>query len=267
MNSLIATWLDLSLFDRVTNVILLILFVTFLGYASIKFLKALRNHGVKPELRRTDKGWKIGLADTKTPSLPENPLVVHRIPFTQHSVFFTLKKMIERGIDLTGSDISPEKEKLSKVFLEDCLSTVFYDRLQAWVQALEEKAETPGDCEECMTEIYTISDKIYSWIEEYNQKARAIDIVLPDGNFLRGIPEIFIEKFDMWHEIHIETIIARIRQVLYSDFYVTWQLKLILILDHLDTVFILTEYDAKKTLSSLNGDLEDKILELKRKNR
>jgi hypothetical protein len=48
---------------------------------------------------------------------------------------------------------------------------------------------------------------------------------------------------------------------LFNAFYATWQLKLIVILDHIDTAFYLTVKDAEKTIVSINGKVDKEIKE------
>lgn len=267
------TWLKLSTSDRILNILLLIAFATFLGYGLVKLLKALKRQGIAPAFEKTKGGFKVEVAPEAplfSPSLGPgeksnaalyNPPAPKKVPFNQHTVFFTLKKFMERGVEFETAGMNPNKAKITAVFLEECMSKTFYERLRDWVCKLEEMGEDdrPSASQYCIEEIYTISDKIYQWIDEYNQRARGLRIDLPDGRSISGVPEVFLRKFDSWHEVHVETILYKIRQILYSEFYLTWQLKLILILDHLDTVFMLTEYDARKTIADLNGDLDREI--------
>lgn len=178
------------------------------------------------------------------------------IPFSQHEVFVNLLKYIERGIHFNfEKDMNPLKIVIAKSFLEDCKVKVFYDNLRAFVVAIELlKTE-----EEKINMLSTIINRIYDWIEEYNKKAEDIRIDLPDGTCIYGIPSVFIKKFDDWHSQHVDATVLKIKQTFYSSFYTSWQLKLIMILDHIDTAFLLTVKDAEKTLLSLNGDLEEEI--------
>jgi hypothetical protein len=268
MSEWMVAWLGLGLFDKIVNVAIFVFILSFAGFGLVRLLRSLRFQKTSPIIEKTEKGWKLKLGATED-SKSEEPVEeieeaelepLYRIPFTQHTVFFTLKKMMERGVEFEKGSANPNKIRITEVFLEDCLSFVFYTRLKDWVQRLEEMSLGPSrDVDYCLEELYTVSDKIYKWIDEYNQKARELRIDLPDGRYISGVPENFIRKFDTWHEVHIETILSKIRQILYSEFYGTWQLKLILILDHLDTVFLLTEYDARKALAGLNGDLDKEI--------
>jgi hypothetical protein len=53
----------------------------------------------------------------------------------------------------------------------------------------------------------------------------------------------------------------KIKDVLFNAFYATWQLKLIVILDHIDTAFYLTVKDAEKTINTINGKVDKEIEE------
>ena len=53
----------------------------------------------------------------------------------------------------------------------------------------------------------------------------------------------------------------KIKSVLYSSFYRTWQLKLIMILDVMDTVFSLVTHELVKAINTLDGEVDKQIEE------
>lgn len=182
----------------------------------------------------------------------------HRIPLTEHAVFFNLKKNIEAGINFDYGIDNPAirlKQEIASLFLEKCKLPIFYNRLKEYVAQFE-KYENEG---ECLALLYTIITKLYEWIDEYSNKALDYKVELSDGRTFYGIPKVFINKFNEWHEPHIQIVVHKIKDVLYNEFYNSWQLKLIVILDHIDTAFYLTIQDAEKSISTLNGELEKEL--------
>lgn len=178
-------------------------------------------------------------------------------PISQHQIFLTLKDAIERNLCIDSdleSSCSDEKLMIHEVFIRECKCQVFYDELKKFIDEIQISRD-PNNF------LYSITDKIYEWIQEYNDKARGIKIIFNSGKIIYGVPEIYIRKFDQWHDAHIGAVLQKIRGVLHSDFYKSWKLRLFVILEHLDMAFILTFQDAEKTLGELNGELDRAITE------
>lgn len=180
-----------------------------------------------------------------------------RIPLSQHSVFNLLKNYIERGVDLSKDvtkSCSVEKLKVNRVFL-DIKFHVVYEGLKSWVEAME-RFNDESDPEDIRKELFGVIDRIYGWIDAYNHKAKITPIYFTGNKYLDGVPDLYISKFDEWHKSHIDTILSQINQVIYGDFYPSWRLRVIIILEHLETSLKMTKGDAERTLSGLNGELE-----------
>lgn len=287
------TWLTMGLLDKTINIVLFGVILYLAGFGIIQFLKAIRKQKGKAEMSLGKDGLKVSINDENSKKMQEvdieelttastsSPSInrifdrldkledsisysaLYRIPFTDHPVFHTLKRFMNRGFEFGSAEDQQEKLYITHIFLEECMSVVFYEKLLTWIQSIEDARATGKNGLEredhCMRLTRGITDDIYLWIVEYNEKAKSIKIELPGGQTIYGIPEVFINKFDMWHQVHIETVIEKIRDVVYSDFYKTWQLKLLMILDHLDSVFLMTYQDARRTIAGLNGELEQEI--------
>lgn len=183
----------------------------------------------------------------------------HLIPLTNHSVFFNLTKNFSGGISLEckgDSESIKNKVIVAKTFLEQCKLPIFHDRLKEFVDGFNNLSDG-----EAIIRLNTILDNIYKWIDEYSEKAEKVLVEFPDGRTIRGIPRTFIDKFNEWHDPHVKIVVYKIKDVLYSAFYNSWQLKLIVILDHIDTAFYLTIKDIETTIDSINGAVDKEIKE------
>jgi len=182
----------------------------------------------------------------------------HSIPMSEHLVFFNLKRLIEGGVPLQLSNdnhVIRAKQEIAKIFIEECKLPVFYTRLKEFIHSFD----VIKDDSERLSHLYSIITYLYSWIEEYSIKAATCKVSLSDGRSFYGIPDSFIDKFNEWHNPHVDIVVKKIKDVLYSEFYGTWRLKLIVILDHIDTAFYLTVQDAEKTIETINGKVEKQI--------
>ena len=160
---------------------------------------------------------------------------------------------IDRGIDLNAIDISEEKKAIVKAFLEKCKMPVFRDRMREYVLDNEPKTES-----ERMAALYDLPNKVLAWIDEYELKAKELKVILPNG-YIFGCTDVFIEKFNDWHKSHVNITYDRITSIIQSSFYQTWHIRIILILDLLDTMFSITIDDAIRTAVMLNGEMEAEI--------
>ncbi len=185
----------------------------------------------------------------------------NKVPLTEHSVFFNLLKNINGGVSLEVDDSIDEHIKLkieiAKIYLEQCKMPVFYERMKEWVEGFDDIDTNT----EALHRLYKIQGLIYEWVEEYSKKAETLFVVLDDGRSFKGLPLSFVEAFNEWHDPHVAIVMHKIKDVLFNAFYATWQLKLIVILDHIDTAFYLTVKDAEKTIVSINGKVDKEIKE------
>jgi len=178
------------------------------------------------------------------------------IPLAQHEVFVNISAMIEPGIMFKDMIMSPEKKIVIKTFIEECWVPLFRDKIKGFVDLL-----TSCSAEDCMRTLYTLPEKIYEGIEECYHSAKEVRISLPNGRFIIGVPPVFIERFKEWSKSHTYLLVKKVKGTIYSSFYRTWQMRMIVILDLFDTYFALTKEDLEATVVSLNGEMEKAIKE------
>lgn len=177
-----------------------------------------------------------------------------RIPLIQHSIFFNLKEgMYGKNIALPFDEndkIAEIKVTIATAFLK-CKMKVFYEKLKDFVTSIRETSDNP---KKAMEILHTFVDNLIFWIDLYNKQAKTLTIELPNGLVVKGVPDIFIQEFNKWHDVHVSTVLRKTKEILYNDFYPSWELKTIVILDVLDIAFSQTLIDAQQTLLSLNGE-------------
>lgn len=179
------------------------------------------------------------------------------IPITQHIVFSNLKIVMERGVDF------PDKEddhyrlrvQVAEAFIKHCRTPVLYDHLKKFIDGVY----ILNSDQEKMAYLFNFSDCITEAITEYSLKAHTYELKFEDGTCVMGIPDCFIEKFSEWSRDHVDIAIAKIKQILYSSFYRTWQIKLIASLEIMDMLFTITTNDIQLTVDSLNGEVAKEI--------
>lgn len=268
-------WLSKTFPDKAIDLLLLVVFVYTIGYAVVIFIRTLRkyktNVSVSKEGISIEKEEKPQLEEDcdKYDELQEKVKCLERelerhtvqkklIPLNQHSVFITLQSLMERGVLISNSEnVSREKLRLNNEFLNIKFTTI-YESTKEWIDNIL-RYRKEGLEDELQKELYGIIERIYQNITTYNSKALTKKIYFDDGRYLLGVPELYIKKFDEWHNSHVGMIIEKYRQVLYSDFYPTWEFKTIVILDHLETSINLIKIDAERTLNSMNGELDEEI--------
>jgi len=74
---------------------------------------------------------------------------------------------------------------------------------------------------------------------------------------LTGIPKLFIDKFDEWHNPHTEIVTKAIENTCNSTYFYTNTERMAIILDNCIVAFHDTIMDSELTLSSLNGKLTE----------
>jgi len=178
------------------------------------------------------------------------------IPFNQHGVFLNLNIIIERGLTfpIIHDKNYTRKTYIAKMFVEKCRYPVFYKNLLEWVDNIE--AEESENAK--MDVLFTLPTLFYSTLEETVHKAKELELMF-DNICVVGIPECFINKYGDWNRTHLSTTIDKLKIILYSSFYKTWQLKLILCLDTLDMIFSLVQSELVSTIDSLNGEVDKEI--------
>jgi hypothetical protein len=183
---------------------------------------------------------------------------VNLIPLTNHSVFMTLQDIIERGIELSEDvdGFCAEKCEINKLFLQKCKAPTLNEGLTQWVKELLLHS---GNEEELTKVLFSVVKRLYSWINIYTFKATELIIEFANGDIIKGVPDSYMVKFDEWHTPRIKMLTDKIPKILISEFYHSWQMKSIAILELFDVVLILMKFEAERTLNSINGELDREI--------
>jgi hypothetical protein len=176
------------------------------------------------------------------------------LPLSKHEVFTNMQSYIERGIDLSVFKGSEEKKIITKAFFERCEIPVFRERLKDFVTSIEETSE-----DNKLTTLYTLPELLYQWVDECEQKALSIKIDFNDGSCIYGIPKVFLDRFGKINRDHIQLTYDKIKSIMFSSFYRTWQIRTIVILELFDVMFSIKRDDVQKTMLSLNGELDSEI--------
>jgi hypothetical protein len=77
---------------------------------------------------------------------------------------------------------------------------------------------------------------------------------------LKGIPQMFIDKFQVYHQPQILILVDQINDIVTDVFHPSWQSKLIAILDVFESIYRCNFIGLNNTIRDLNGEL-DKFLE------
>ncbi len=179
-------------------------------------------------------------------------------PFTQHRFFRTMDEaMAGRVVQLKSrhpqSQYAYLKNKAFAHFLFSCKSKVFRDMIADYV---DDVLDSHGD----FTVLSSIKKRTERSIKQYEDIASTSHVKVADGEFLLRIPELMLIKFNEWHQPHINLVTTRLSDILDSQFYSSWQLKLIAILDTFEIIFKITFDYAEYSLMDLNGDLDAALI-------
>lgn len=285
----IKIWLNITVADKILLMALTVMFL-FLNFMCINwFIKIspkikeklkltlkmpflsyeLENKGqekevTKQETKETTSTVTVNVNNAEIVQEPKDVIISKHsplIPLVNHSFFFNLNNKMHTSMGCLNFDIDFDKEActdeafnnkmfITQFFLQKCKVKVFHDRLRSYVDKL---VNTNG------IDIMNFMNEIYLCIDEYESLARQHKIELPNKRIIYGVPENFILKFNEWHQPHVELLAAKVKDIIYNNFYQTWEIKVIVILEILDMSFELTYQDAKMTLLSINGEVEREI--------
>lgn len=180
------------------------------------------------------------------------------IPITSHS-FFTSMLKAEQGrvVQLKTKnfkhcpeDIMAMKNATFTHLLFKVHAPIIREMVEEYVK---ECIRTHGD----RGILASIDRRVVTAISRYEADSRKTHVDVGDGKFILGIPDIMIATFNKWHQPHIDILLARVENILISQFYPTWQLKLISILGVFETVYAVTFEYAEYGLMELNGELDE----------
>jgi len=179
------------------------------------------------------------------------------MPLDQHVIFINLKTVMERGLDFpivsdsTGFSI---KAYVTKVFIEKCRTPAFYNSLKSFLDRIN---AIEGE-QNKLAFLFSFPDTIYHTREEYTKIAKNFEYTIRNV-CVSGIPFSLVERYKEWNEKHLDIAIQKMKQAIYSSFYKTWQMKIIMCFEILDTVFLLLGSELENTINSLNGEIDDEI--------
>lgn len=172
-------------------------------------------------------------------------------PSLLHHRFFKLMARAETPhFFRSGEDGA--KDRINEAFLALKFRT-FRRGIKEFVKTLE---ESDG------ARIGTLAEQIVALVKEYEREATRLEIELPGGEVLCGVPRCYLAKFGRWHAPHESMAIDNINDVLADRLFPCWQARCSSALDYLHMAFQLTVEDGQKTLPQLNGDLDREILEM-----
>ena len=192
----------------------------------------------------------------KIRDISEENLRKEIIPIEQHEIFTNLKKVMEQGLSFPFLQDDDYKRKvyLARVFIEECRSPAFFKYMKEIVDTVDTKISE----EDKMSVLFTLPDMVYKAIDEYMSNAVRKELVF-NNICIIGIPTCFLKRYKEWNAPHVELAISKIRKILYSSFYHTWQMKLIMCLDIIDTILSMVESELVSTINSLNGEVAIEI--------
>jgi hypothetical protein len=179
------------------------------------------------------------------------------LSFKEHKFFKLMAKALKgRVISLKSryepTELQDIKNKAFSYFLFDCKTKVFNDMIEEFV-------------DDCLCQfgnrqiVASIIKRTMNAIIEYEDRARKAQVILDKDRILLGIPEVMITRFNTWHQNHVNITLDKLETIIESQFYPSWQLKLICILDTFETIFSVTFEYAEYSLMELNGELDENL--------
>lgn len=192
--------------------------------------------------------------DNQTEKIVEKIVEVKRKrSLSEHVFFIEMDKWVK--YDLNKIKISSESKRIVVTKFLKIKFKTFTRLLKDYITNAEQILNTNSDykCDD-------IIELFFRGIDEYNSLARETEIRI--GNrIMKGVPEIFIRKFDEWHTPHIEIVVESIKNIINNEIYIDEYIKLIAILEVFYIAFRLTILDAMQTLNDINGELDKEIEE------
>jgi len=179
------------------------------------------------------------------------------LSFKEHKFFKLMAKALKGRVIKLKSRYEPTelqdiKNKAFSYFLFDCKTKVFNDMIEEFV-------------DDCLCQfgnrqiVASIIKRTMNAVIEYEDRARKAQVILDKDRILLGIPEIMVTRFNDWHQSHVNIILDKLETIIESQFYPSWQLKLICILDAFETIFAVTFEYAEYSLMELNGELDESL--------
>jgi hypothetical protein len=172
-------------------------------------------------------------------------------------MFINLKAVMDRGLDFSVVNDTlgfSLKAYLCKIFIEKCRTPVFYTKLREFL----EKLNSLENDQTKLAFLFSFPDVLYQARDEYTKIAKSYDYTIRNV-CISGIPHSLVERYKEWNEGHLDIAIQKMKQAIYSSFYKTWQMKIIMCFEILDTVFLFLSSELENTINSLDGEIDEEI--------
>ena len=153
----------------------------------------------------------------------------------RHRIFTNIKRSINNRIGFRSI-----KDDNRRNIIRDMLH-VKYSSVYVGMKELTDKTVCKISDDDLFHRITTAFTKI---IRGYEDKWETL-----------GIPKIAIDKFDEWHNTHIEYLLKFTETICYSDNYESQSEKLAIILDATDITLEVTIAEGDRGINELNGTL------------
>lgn len=166
----------------------------------------------------------------------------NQIPLIRHEFFTEITCNIKQGIDITNTSLTKNNNYILKSFIENCVLSTYLKELQDFTTKIESE-----DLEEDakISLLYSLPKEVYLWQDKLIERAKGYKVHLPDGTTLYGIPEDVISRYIMWSAKYMTFMFNKIKSIIFSSFYTSTKLRMIVILDLYSTVFTLMLMDLK----------------------
>jgi hypothetical protein len=181
------------------------------------------------------------------------------IPLSQHEFFTEIGSIIEQGISVLPLDSNSDVVKVTRVFIEDCVLNTYRKELHDFVSKLVSEVQEDSKLES----LYNLPKLVYQWQDKYMEYSKTIRILLKDGYVLYGVPDSLIKNYQQWSSDYISFLFDKIKSIIFSSFYTTWQLRMIVVMDLYSTIFSLILRDINKAFENITLELNSDIIEKK----
>ena len=228
-------WLEMSVGDKIISIVLLCLglalILAIIGvFAKVFSIVKVGKDGVEFKSKKKDGG-------NSRPTL-----LKHR--------FFQLMDTVKIDGFIMPDSPDTDKKIINVTFLRDCLFASIEKSMKDFFRTME---NTKGK------ELYMLPSVLLSTMSEYADKAKSMRIILNNSVVIYGVPTCYIGRFNSWNYEHHRVLMESIQDVISDAFYSDWYMKCVACLDYLYNCYVLTIYDANRTLGQLNGNLEAEI--------
>lgn len=189
---------------------------------------------------------KIGETVIKSEGSTHGDVSRHEKSLLEHDFFLNMTKIVYGDFVLSIED--PCKKTVVEMFYRLICRTSF-KAMTDFVVRFEKKEILPVEALGLLASI----------IADYNMKSKAMDVDLPNGKKIKGIPSRLIDIFDSWHDPHITLISDKCVDIIRSQFHDDERAKMTSILDVIDLGYRITLSDLMLSANQMNGELTTEI--------